>query len=192
MLQTLNEVFIQNNINIKWIFWLDFDERIDNNLNVISNFRNIILSPRLRYNILNLPLFHMWNEYEYNTQYPYSFNGIQYHTRLIRYKKNNNMIINNDNKLHFNLNHYDDKKTNINFGIKHLSNNSKKKLIIAKTNFKELFNKLNIPGTNNCGYCEKCTNTYAYLYMLKYSDKIKTFEQFNDNYLDYYMNNIYN
>lgn len=127
LLQTLNEVFIQNNINIKWIFWLDFDERIDNNLHTINNFRNIILSPRLRYNILNLPLFHMWNEYEYNTQYPYSFNGIQYHTRLIRHKKNNNMIINNDNKLHFNLNHYDDKKTNINFGIKHLGNNSKKK-----------------------------------------------------------------
>ena len=127
LLQILNEVFIQNNINFKWLLWLDFDERINNNLNIINSFRNTILSPRLRYNILNLPIFHMWNEYEYNTEYPYSFNGIQYHTRLIRYNKNKPMMINNTEKLHFNLNHYDDKKMNINFFIKHLGNNTSEK-----------------------------------------------------------------
>lgn len=63
--------------------------------------------------------------------------------------------------------------------------------IIIDTNIKN-YNNIYYTGIFNCGKCGKCTRTYAYLYMLKYSDKIKTFEQFNDNYLDYYMNNIYN
>lgn len=47
-------------------------------------------------------------------------------------------------------------------------------------------------GIFNCGKCGKCTRTYTYLYMLNYHDKIKTFEKFNGNYLDYYIANIYN
>lgn len=47
-------------------------------------------------------------------------------------------------------------------------------------------------GVFNCGKCGKCTRTYTYLYMLNLCDKIKTFEKFDGNYIDYYLTNIYN
>jgi len=64
---------------------------------------------------------------------------------------------------------------------------------IICTNLKHYINN-NIYYTDifNCGKCGKCTRTYAYLYMLNYSNKIKTFKEFNDDYLNYYMDNIYN
>ena len=120
LLNSLDNIFIKNNIEINWILWLDFDERIENDIKTICSVRRELLSNKFKYNILNLPLFHMWNDNEFNAEYPYSSDGLQFHTRLVRHKKNKELIINTTNKLHFNLNHYDDKKFNYNFQIKHL------------------------------------------------------------------------
>lgn len=127
LLKILDEIFIQNNININWIFWLDFDERIETDLDYVLGSRREILSKKFRYNILNIPFFHMWNESEYNTEYPVSFDGVQYHTRFVRYLKNKSLQIISDKKLHFYLNYYDDKKFNYIFPIKHLSYNTPEK-----------------------------------------------------------------
>jgi hypothetical protein len=53
-------------------------------------------------------------------------------------------------------------------------------------------NNIYYTGLFNCGKCGKCTRTYSYLYMLGYHDKIQTFKYYADNYLEYYMHNIYN
>jgi hypothetical protein len=127
LLYLLDKIFIENNISVGWILWLDFDERIDTDNNFILGTRRELLSKKFRYNILNIPFFHMWTDTEYNADYPYSINGIQYHTRIVRFLKNKSMIINTTKNLHFNLNHYEDKKFNYFFPIKHLSYNTKEK-----------------------------------------------------------------
>ncbi len=44
----------------------------------------------------------------------------------------------------------------------------------------------------NCSKCGKCTRTLAYLYMLGYYDKAVTFKRIEGDFIEYYMNNIYN
>ncbi len=124
LLEIFNNLFIKNNIRVDWFIWLDFDERINNCKNTISELRNMLLLTENK-NIFNIPFVHMWNENEYNTEYPSSQNGIQYHTRLIRnivdyapYK-----IISNKS-LHFKLNPYDNEKYTFPLLIKHLGRNS--------------------------------------------------------------------
>jgi hypothetical protein len=102
LLKVLEKVFIENNIYIQWFIWLDFDERIDTNPVVLTFLKKLLFrSPNYIYNI---PLLHMWNDKEYNADYPRTENGIQLHTRLIKndISKLPYSII-NPKKLHFRL-----------------------------------------------------------------------------------------
>jgi hypothetical protein len=63
----------------------------------------------------------MWNENEYNGNYPLSNDGVQPHIRLIRNKLDKlPYIIKSDKKLHFRLNPYDDEIDTFPLLIKHL------------------------------------------------------------------------
>jgi hypothetical protein len=125
LLNILENVFIRNNINVSWFIWLDFDERIDTNIRFIQYLRKILLNGNNALNIYNVPLIHMWDHINYNRDYPYTYNGVQYHTRLIK-----NIIkklpysINNKNKLHFNLAPYDDNIEKTTDSVLDLKNNT--------------------------------------------------------------------
>ncbi len=125
LLNLFENVFIKNNIIVDWFIWLDFDERINENENIIKYLRNILLSKSFKPNILNIPFVHMWNEIEYNGEYPSSKDGIQNHIRIIRnVKEKMPYIIKNEKNLHFQLNPYEDKIEIFPLLIKHLGRNN--------------------------------------------------------------------
>ncbi len=125
LLKTFENVFIRNNINVNWFLWLDFDERIENTQPILKYLKEKLLSTKLTSNILNILFVHMWNEDEYNTEYPCSDNGVQLHTRLIRNDVNRlPYIISSDKNLHFRLNPYKDKACGFPLIIKHLGRQS--------------------------------------------------------------------
>lgn len=122
LLNVFENALVKNNIKVDWILWLDFDERLTDNKKFIHKIKRQILSKEFDAEVVSLPLFHMWDENNYNTEYPYSFNGVQYKQRLIR--NNETKIpykIYRHKKLHFNLSHYSGKNANILLQIKHLS-----------------------------------------------------------------------
>jgi hypothetical protein len=140
LLEIFNNLIIKNNIRVDWFIWLDFDERISECKNTVNMLRNLLLSSPENKNIYNIPLVHMWNDNDYNIEYPLSDNGVQYHTRIIRnivdyapYK-----IISNIN-LHFKLNPYNNDKYIFPLLIKHLGRNSEsirlKKYNLYTTNY---------------------------------------------------------
>jgi hypothetical protein len=130
LLNILENVFIRNNIEVGWFLWLDFDEKIDTNIRFIQYLRNKLLTRNDIVSIYNIPLIHMWDNINYNKDYPYSCNGVQYHTRLIKNDINKlpYKIIGN-NKLHFNLAPYcynaNGKNDIFPLLIKHTGKNSK-------------------------------------------------------------------
>jgi len=122
LLNLFENLLINNNIDVKWFLWLDLDERITNNIDFINKIKKEILLDTFVGDVISLPLFHMWNETDYNSEYPYSENGLQYKKRLIR----NNIIklpyiLKSNLKLHFFLNPYKGIEVNSLLQIKHLS-----------------------------------------------------------------------
>ncbi len=125
LLKTFENIFIRNNITVNWFLWLDFDERIENSPSILNYLKEKLLSTKMTSNILNILFVHMWNEEEYNTEYPCSDNGVQLHTRLIRNDVNRlPYIISSDKNLHFRLNPYKDKACGFPLVIKHLGRQS--------------------------------------------------------------------
>lgn len=133
LLNVLEKVFLNNNIKIDWIIWLDFDERIhDHHDSYISLMREKLLTSSFQYNQFNIHMVHMWDNIHYNKIYPYSLNGIQLHTRIIRInkeliKKYEICMTNYRNKtLHFKLTPYPIREKVYPFPllVKHLGRNS--------------------------------------------------------------------
>lgn len=81
--------------NLDWIVWLDIDE-------VLYKFEMPITdSP---YSVLNFKLVHLWNSTTfYNTEYPYSNQGIQYKLRGFRVDNSICWKLPSVNRLHFSL-----------------------------------------------------------------------------------------
>jgi len=130
LLNVFENALLKNKINVDWFLWLDFDERITDNQKFLSRMKQNILSSEFKSDNVSLPLFHMWNNTHYNSEYPHSKNGCQYKLRLIR----NNMkklpyVLKNRNKLHFLLSPYEGTQTFIPLQIKHLSYIDKKSRI---------------------------------------------------------------
>jgi hypothetical protein len=125
LLNILENVFIRNNIEVGWFIWLDFDERIDTNIRFIKYLRRVLLTRNDIINIYNLPFVHLWDNVNYNADYPHTDNGVQYHTRLIKNKiEKMPYVINNEKKLHFRLMPYDDLANMFPLLIKHTGRNS--------------------------------------------------------------------
>ena len=102
--------------------WLDFDERLTTNMDFLQSTRNLLLADAFKYDNVNLPLFHMWNETMYNAEYPFSEQGLQYKLRLIRNRLDKlPYILKSSTTLHFPLSPYKSSMTNITLQIKHLS-----------------------------------------------------------------------
>jgi hypothetical protein len=122
LLNVFENVFLKNKIKVDWFLWLDFDERLTDNKKFLHQIKRQLLSRNFDADIVSLPLFHMWDKFNYNSEYPYSINGLQYKKRLIR----NNVAklpyeIKHSNALHFELVPYAGKLTNILLQIKHLA-----------------------------------------------------------------------
>lgn len=122
LLNVFEDVFVRNNVKVDWFMWLDFDERLTENLDFLTYNKKMLLSSNFQPEILSLPLYHMWDNICYNSEYPYSINGKQPKKRLI---KNNPLKmpykINSNGNLHFSLSPYDGKHKEIMLQIKHLS-----------------------------------------------------------------------
>lgn len=48
----------------------------------LDRSRRRLLCGEFKADTLNIPLLHMWDDVNYNTEHPYSSNGIQFHTRI--------------------------------------------------------------------------------------------------------------
>jgi hypothetical protein len=122
LLNVFENAIVKNNIKVDWFLWLDFDERLTDNKKFLHQIKRQILSKKFHADIVSLPLFHMWDNNNYNLEYPYSINGLQYKIRLIRNNKEKMPYkIINKNKLHFCLSPYSGKNATILLQIKHLS-----------------------------------------------------------------------
>ena len=129
LLNLFENLLLKNNIRVDWFVWLDFDERIDDNINIINYLRTTLLSSKNKNNIYTVPLVHMWNDIEYNGSYPYSDNGVQKHIRLIRNKLDKlPYVLKCDRTLHFRLNPYidimEDNYNQLNFSLKEIKYNT--------------------------------------------------------------------
>ena len=108
------KILITHNINIKWVLWLDLDERIGN-IDIDYLKKNIINNNN---NVLSVPFYHMWNKTDYNALYGVKqidktnlnivlnskYKTINFYNRL--FKINNirdDLSIKTDKKLHFDL-----------------------------------------------------------------------------------------
>jgi hypothetical protein len=126
LLHISETVLIRNDITVDWFIWLDFDERLTTNTVFLNYIRNMLLSPSFKYDNVNLPLFHMWSETMYNSEYPFSNNGLQYKLRLFRNRLDKlPYVLKSPTDLHFPLNPYKGRMTNITLQLKHLSHVSK-------------------------------------------------------------------
>ena len=122
LLHILEKICLKNHIKVDWFVWLDFDERLTTNMDFLQSTRNLLLADAFKYDNVNLPLFHMWNETMYNADYPFSEQGLQYKLRLIRNRLDKlPYILKSSTTLHFPLSPYKSSMTNINLQIKHLS-----------------------------------------------------------------------
>ena len=122
LLNILENALVKNGIKVDWFLWLDFDERITDNTKFLHKMKRHILSKEFDAEIVSLPLFHMWDKNNYNAEYPYSINGLQYKKRLVRNNETKMPYkINNPEKLHFVLSPYSGKCAEILLQIKHLS-----------------------------------------------------------------------
>ena len=122
LLNVFENALVKNNIKVDWFLWLDFDERITDNKKFLHKIKRQILSREFDADVVYLPLFHMWDENNYNTEYPYSINGLQYKKRLIRNNETKMPYkINKTEKLHFDLSPYSGKIGELLLQIKHLS-----------------------------------------------------------------------
>jgi len=122
LLNIFENAVVKNDIKVDWFLWLDFDERITDNIKFLHKMKQDILSKEFDADIISLPLFHMWDENNYNAEYPYSKNGLQYKKRLVRNNEAKMPYkINNPEKLHFVLSPYSGKCAEILLQIKHLS-----------------------------------------------------------------------
>ena len=121
LLQLLGAV-VDTGVDLGWFLWLDLDERVTANQTFLNHIKRGLSDPTMDADTISLPLFHMWNDTEYNTEYPYSEHGLQYKLRLIRHKKSEMpYTIKVNSRLHFALNPYKGKKANSLLQIKHLS-----------------------------------------------------------------------
>lgn len=83
-------------IDSRWFMWLDIDELIYPNLDITEFNDN---------DVITINLVHLWNSMEeYNSEYPYSNNGLQRKCRIFNKRiLNNNYRFDSDRKLHFSL-----------------------------------------------------------------------------------------
>lgn len=143
LLEVFSDVFIKNNIQIDWVLWLDFDERIENeNINEIKDFLN-----KTTFNIFNIPFVHMWSDTEYNINYPSSKDGIQLHTRIFRHKYPKSFLpykIQSNIELHFQLSPYEDETKYLPLLIKHLGRNSQELRYTKYILYTQHYDKKNI------------------------------------------------
>ena len=149
------KVLIKNNINIKWVCWLDLDERIGN---IDINY----LKKHIIYNncsVLNVPFYHMWNKNDYNVMYGVKdinktevdqvlrskYKTINFYNRLFRIgDKKDDISIKTNKKLHFNLipTVYSElPSSSCDLQVYHISTNTKEKRL-------EKYNKYLIHDTN--------------------------------------------
>jgi hypothetical protein len=120
LLNMLNSLLITS--KNEWIFWLNMDERIGCNVDIVKSIRRRLLADEYENDVLAVPFYNLWNESQYNASYPMSINGIQEHIRLFRnineklpYK------LKSDHKIHFSLCPYNyDSYGIIPLQIKHL------------------------------------------------------------------------
>lgn len=121
MLNILENVFIKNNVLVDWIVWFDFDERITNDITKIASAKKTIMSCPPTSDVVIFPLYHMWNNSEYNAEYPYSKEGMQLKKRCFRHvPENMPYIIKVSDMLHFELIPYNGTSTIIPLQIKHI------------------------------------------------------------------------
>lgn len=166
LLKVFENVLLKNNIKVDWFMWLDLDERLTDDQRFLNNIKQEILSDKFKPDIISLPLYHMWNDKEYNSEYPFSENGCQFKKRLIRNNLNKlPYILNSNNKLHFELNPYKGLEHNSFLQIKHLSYINKESRIRKYNLYTEKYDK------------EKCQNSYEHflndnIKLLEYNDTI--------------------
>ena len=135
LLAVLQNIFLDNKISIDWVIWLDCDEIIGN-----TDKELLAIKEQLRKEeneILNIAFYHMWNEYQYNGEYPYSSRGVVHHQRLFKNnpQKRPYRIISNV-ALHFTLEPYETKKKgNIPIKIKHYGMSTKEKRTAKYLNY---------------------------------------------------------
>ena len=82
----LYSLFHYLNMDVQWILWLDFDERIYLHQD-LQTLRYQMLQDVDTHDIYKIPLVQMWDETHYNSNYPYSERGIQLYYRMIRNKR---------------------------------------------------------------------------------------------------------
>lgn len=144
LLDIFENILIKNNIDVKWFMWLDFDERLSANKQILDCLRRRLLSNEFNYDILNVPLLHMWDDKNYNIEYPFSCGGIQQRTRIIRHRidKTPYLIQCNDKTLHFNLNPYESSIGIFPLQIKHLGKDNEAKRKYKYDNYTKIYDPL--------------------------------------------------
>ena len=122
ILLKLLEVVANAGVDIDWFMWLDLDERLTTNKTFLTRAKRQLADTTA--DNIYMPLFHMWNDRQYNAEYPYSKNGMQYKLRLIRHKTAMPYSLQTNQQLHFSLNPYKGAAAYSVLQIKHLSYNT--------------------------------------------------------------------
>lgn len=118
-----------NYIDNQWVLWLDMDERLGDSENTILGLRKMLLSNYFDGDVLSVSFFNMWNNNQYNRDYPLSFEGIQKRYKIFRkIEQLKPYKIESNKKLHFQLYPNSYKTTKFKYlpiSVKHLGTSSK-------------------------------------------------------------------
>ena len=163
LIEVLQNILLDNDIFVKWVYWQDADEVIAN-----SDSELVEIKQRLRttkFELLTIDLYHMWNDTHYNAEYPKSLHGKSKYFRIFKNIKNKRPFkISSDKNLHFRLIPYNTKlKGNLPIKIKHygMSTSEKRKI--------KYFNYMNT-------YDKERKNQLSYSHIIKEKPKLKKFE----------------
>ena len=116
-------------MNHRLVLWLDMDERLGDSENTILGLRKMLLSNYFDGDVLSVSFFNMWNNSQYNRDYPFSFEGIQKRYKIFRkIEQLKPYKIESNKKLHFQLYPSSYKTTkfkHLPISVKHLGTSSK-------------------------------------------------------------------